>query len=365
MENTPQNLVISHESNRLAMGLAATVAAAGVLLVPTSAHAAEESTDGRTSHAIEHHDSGYRFSPGVRMPDLDEGVFSPVVIHATLPLQERNMPFAPDFSRSTNALEVSPSDVGNVMHRLQGMTGLFLGDIKVEVQGSASAEDSRTAADAGVGEPSVDNVRLANDRAKSFAAELEDQLEKSGKGKLKHADVIVKPGVEQVLNHHEVAELGNFAHDNGYADIRTMVVDFNQGNANHAATERLNDLLVPQRGVRVTISGDIPVVPALPTVESPKNFKEPTPETEKIKIAPGVDKQIPKATTADGSKFPFNESLAGHHGLTPEDLLGLSGLALGAGIRRRRDENPLKVVPLTVPTPRPTNPDEFEIVSEK
>ena len=227
MENTPQNPAIAPESNRFAMGLAATVAAAGVFLAPTSAHAAEESTDGHTSHVIEHQDNGYQFSPDVRMPDFNEGVFSPVVVHATLPLQERNMPFAPDFSRSTTALEVSPSDVGNVMHRLQGMTGLFLGDIKIEVQGSASAEDSRTASDAGVGEPSVDNVRLANDRAKSFAAELEDQLEESGRGKLKQADVIVKPGVEQVLTHKEVADLGNFARDNGYADIRTMVVDFN------------------------------------------------------------------------------------------------------------------------------------------
>jgi hypothetical protein len=337
------------QPNRLAMGIAASAAAAGVFLAPTGAFAAGESTDGHTTHARPQDNQGYGFEPGFAMPDLYGPAVTATVVHTKLPLQHHTMPFAPEFSESHGSLIVDPADINLVTERLGELTGRFLGNVKVEIQGSASGEDSHIADDAGLSRPSVANVELANDRASHFAVQLEDVLSHSDSSRFKHAQVTTKPGVEQVLTKDEVADLSDFAHGHGYPSVRSMVVDFNDGHANHAATERLNDLLVPERGVRITVSGDMPVLLPVRVYEDAKSQGEP----QKVAV---------KKTSQ-----PFiKDIMAEVNGLVSTDLLvGTSIAAIAIGFRRRREEDNPKVVPLTVPAIRPQNPDEFDIVAGK
>ncbi|HSD55589.1 MAG TPA: hypothetical protein VLA92_00390 [Candidatus Saccharimonadales bacterium] len=353
MENIPQlpDATIARNPNRFATGLAATAAAAGILLAPTTAHAAEESTDGRTSHAIPQEDHGYQFEPGFAVPDIDNPAFTATVVHTTLPLERQGMDYAPEFSRSAEALQVGPADVDLVLNQLEGLAGRFLGDVKIEVQGSASAEDGRNSADAGLGEPSRDNVDLANNRAKSFVSELEDVLDDSGDRRLENAEVITKPGVEQVLTDDEITDLRSFAHRQGYSDINSMVTAFNDGHASDVTTERLNELLASQRGVRVTISGNMPVLLPAKVYEVPKDKTAKNPQDAKDREIqkPNLFEDVEKATSGLASKgFIVGSSLA----------------ALAVGVRRRRESDLPRVVPLTLPAGPRKKPDDYDVVSE-
>lgn len=346
----PEEAISLREPNRLRTGLVAVAAAAGIACAPSSASAAEWSTDGSTTTSYDN-DLGYDFRPGFVAPDPQEGILFPTVIHTSLPIEREAMPYAPAFSQSTEALRVGPSDVNVVLDRLDGLTGTFMGNITISVRGSASAEDNRYTADAGMQTPSKANVDLANERAEHFIDELQDQLHTSGNDKLATAEIVQEPGVEQVLDKKQVTKLHTYAKSHGYRDAGSMVVDYNTGAASAAVAERLDDVLATARGVYVRISGDVQIVPPLVHVTT-KGHKPSGPESLAHK----------PAMTESGS-FGKEFFMRDNSLISKEVIIGTSVAALAAGIRRRREEqNPLRAVPIEAPK-RPQNPDEFEIVA--
>ncbi len=274
-------------------GMAA--AAAGTLLLgpiqPASAQEAHPSPDPTLSQEIGDPPS----RPGAKYPGTLPTPAAPS-IKELIPIpgltRETNrahaMPYAPRFTESTEALQITNGDLQTVTQALGRVTRhADPASTQVEIIGFASGEDDWSKPYAGITTPDQRNENLALARAEASASKLRQTIEKDPW--LADVTVNVVGGREQQLSNKQAKTLDEYAVDQGFTNLSDMIVQYNDGATNPHVTQKLDEVIGPARGVEYRIKFKTVIPPVAADHQKHSNPKEPQPQPaeEPIQNPPG------------------------------------------------------------------------------
>lgn len=181
------------------------------------------------------------------------------------------MPFAPEFSKSSEAKHVDPADVTRVIKFLETLPKNA--HTHIEIAPFASDETAAVPG-AGLGEHDPRNQQLADTRGKAFEHALQYDMAWDG---AVPTDVTIErlPGAESVLSKPQIAQIDKLAEQNG-ASREALIDDYNNNRELPASTQSyLESVLGDKRGEMVEVTGTTEHIVEIPVFPVPVNPDQP------------------------------------------------------------------------------------------